>query len=73
MSGGGGGIVILKNAKATFQDPSVQALTPHKFWKIIAPIIAKEYDAWTLADRMAVFSVLNYLGISVAVDGESAS
>lgn len=51
MSGGGGGVIIIKSTIATLSDPLVHGGLPQHVKDQIDPILAKDPADWTDTDK----------------------
>lgn len=51
MSGGGGGIVIIKSTVNTLTDPLVHGSLPQRLQDLVDPILAKPTDQWDADDK----------------------
>jgi hypothetical protein len=60
MSGGSGGIIIIKSTVTTLSDPIVHGSLPQSMQDWIDPILAKHPAGWTDHDKVVVGHVFSW-------------
>ena len=61
MSGGGGGVIIIRNAmKMALSDPLVHGALPDHLKSTVDPILAKDVNDWSMVDHRSAVHVFDW-------------